>query len=85
MEGETRANVNYLEQLYKFHRLHGHPINKVPQLDKRPIDLFRLKKEVARRGGYQKASIFFVFNTKQHHVNMSFVGYQAKKVGRNWS
>ena len=56
MEGETRANVNYLEQLYKFHRLHGHPINKVPQLDKRPIDLFRLKKEVARRGGYQKAS-----------------------------
>ncbi|KAI7883965.1 hypothetical protein K492DRAFT_205018 [Lichtheimia hyalospora FSU 10163] len=56
MEGETRANVNYLEQLYKFHRLHGHPINKVPQLDKRPIDLFRLKKEVARRGGYQKVT-----------------------------
>ncbi|KAI7861114.1 PLU-1-like protein-domain-containing protein [Circinella umbellata] len=53
MEGETRANVNYLEQLYKFHRLHGHPVNKVPQLDKRPIDLFKLKKEVAQRGGYQ--------------------------------
>lgn len=85
MEGETRANVNYLEQLYKFHRLHGHPINKVPQLDKRPIDLFRLKKEVARRGGYQKASIIHLLNIQAHHVNMSLLGNQAKKVGRNWS
>ncbi|KAI8149987.1 PLU-1-like protein-domain-containing protein [Fennellomyces sp. T-0311] len=56
MEGETRANVNYLEQLYKFHRLHGHPVNKVPQLDKRPIDLFKLKKEVAQRGGYHNVT-----------------------------
>ncbi|KAG0168879.1 hypothetical protein DFQ30_004217 [Apophysomyces sp. BC1015] len=53
MEGETRANVNYLGQLYKYHRLSGHPVNKIPQLDKRPIDLFKLKKEVAIRGGYQ--------------------------------
>jgi len=53
MEGETRANLNYLEQLYKFHRQAGHPVHKIPQLDKRPIDLFRLKKEVAQRGGYQ--------------------------------
>lgn len=62
MEGETRANVNYLEQLYKFHRLHGHPVNKVPQLDKRPIDLFKLKKEVAQRGGYQNVSCSFFMN-----------------------
>ncbi|KAF7727360.1 hypothetical protein EC973_007603 [Apophysomyces ossiformis] len=53
MEGETRANVNYLGQLYKYHRLSGHPVNKIPQLDKRPIDLYKLKKEVALRGGYQ--------------------------------
>ncbi|KAI9310266.1 hypothetical protein BX666DRAFT_2033269 [Dichotomocladium elegans] len=53
MEGETRANVNYLEQLHNFHRLNGHPVNKIPQLDRRPIDLFKLKKEVAHRGGYQ--------------------------------
>lgn len=56
MEGETRANVNYLEQLYNFHRLNGHPVNKVPQLDRRPIDLFKLKKEVAQRGGYNMVS-----------------------------
>lgn len=54
MEGETRTNLNYLDQLSKFHRQQGHPVHKIPQLDKRPIDLFRLRKEVAARGGYQK-------------------------------
>ncbi|ORX58008.1 JmjC-domain-containing protein, partial [Hesseltinella vesiculosa] len=53
MEGGTRANVNYLEQVQKFHRLFGHPISRIPQLDKRPIDLYNLKKEVEKYGGYQ--------------------------------
>ncbi|KAI7869770.1 PLU-1-like protein-domain-containing protein [Spinellus fusiger] len=52
MEGETRANVNYLEQLSNYHISAGTPIHKIPQLDKRPIDLFKLKKQVAREGGY---------------------------------
>ncbi|KAG0261774.1 hypothetical protein BG011_000676 [Mortierella polycephala] len=56
MEGQTRTNLNYLEQLYKFHRQQGHPVYKIPQLDKRPIDLFQLRKEVAARGGYQKVT-----------------------------
>ena len=54
MEGNTRTNLNYLDQLYKFHQQQGKPVTKVPTLDKRPIDLYRLKKEVASRGGYQK-------------------------------
>ncbi|KAI8096840.1 uncharacterized protein BX664DRAFT_325009 [Halteromyces radiatus] len=54
MEGETRTNLNYLEQLQKFHKLHGRPIQRIPHLDKRPIDLYKLKKEVAQKGGYQK-------------------------------
>ncbi|KAG0370860.1 hypothetical protein BGZ54_003286 [Gamsiella multidivaricata] len=56
MEGETRTNLNYLDQLYKFHRQQGHPVLKIPQLDKRPIDLFRLRKEVISRGGYQQVT-----------------------------
>ncbi|KAG0235805.1 hypothetical protein BGX31_004171 [Mortierella sp. GBA43] len=56
MEGETRTNLSYLDHLYKFHRQQGHPVHKIPQLDKRPIDLFRLRKEVAGRGGYQKVT-----------------------------
>lgn len=54
MEGETRANVNYLEQLTKYHILTGKPVAKIPQLDKRPIDLYKLKNEVAMRGGVQE-------------------------------
>lgn len=54
MEGNTRTNLNYLDQLYKFHQQQGKPVTKVPTLDKRPIDLYRLKKEVAARGGYLK-------------------------------
>ncbi|KAF9939348.1 hypothetical protein BGZ65_010777, partial [Modicella reniformis] len=34
----------------------GHPVHKIPQLDKRPIDLYLLRKEVAARGGYQKVT-----------------------------
>ncbi|KAL1916576.1 uncharacterized protein VTP21DRAFT_5767 [Calcarisporiella thermophila] len=56
MDGSTRANMAYLEKLYKFHRQQGSTVSKVPQLDKRPIDLYRLKKEVALRGGYQKVT-----------------------------
>ncbi|KAI8381320.1 PLU-1-like protein-domain-containing protein [Radiomyces spectabilis] len=74
MEGETRANVNYLEQLYKFHRLAGHPVNKIPQLDKRPIDLFKLKKEVANRGGYNSV----VAGKKWAEIGRS-LGYTRKQ------
>ncbi|GJJ69513.1 [histone H3]-trimethyl-L-lysine4 demethylase [Entomortierella parvispora] len=56
MEGNTRTNLNYLDQLYKFHQQQGKPVTKVPTLDKRPIDLYRLKKEVAARGGYLKVT-----------------------------
>ncbi|KAJ1966460.1 hypothetical protein H4R35_006977, partial [Dimargaris xerosporica] len=56
LEGKTRANLNYLEQLYKFHAQQGHPVTKIPQLAKRPIDLYALKKEVALRGGYRQVT-----------------------------
>lgn len=56
MEGETRTNVNYLEQLNKYHILTGRPVGKIPQLDKRPIDLYKLKNEVAIRGGVQEVT-----------------------------
>ncbi|KAI8387444.1 hypothetical protein BD560DRAFT_382515 [Blakeslea trispora] len=56
MEGETRTNVNYLEQLTKYHILTGRPVGKIPQLDKRPIDLYKLKNEVSLRGGVQEVT-----------------------------
>ncbi|KAJ2212498.1 hypothetical protein IW140_005506 [Coemansia sp. RSA 1813] len=56
LEGKTRTNLNYLDQLYKFHSQQGNPLTKVPQLDHRPIDLYDLRNEVATRGGYKKVN-----------------------------
>ncbi|KAJ2894404.1 hypothetical protein IWW38_002590, partial [Coemansia aciculifera] len=56
LEGKTRTNLNYLDQLYKFHAQQGNPLPKVPQLDHRPIDLFELRHQVTIRGGYNKVN-----------------------------
>ncbi|KAJ1914399.1 hypothetical protein H4219_004817 [Mycoemilia scoparia] len=56
LEGKARTNMNYLDQLYKFHAKQGQPLIKIPQLDHRPIDLYDLRKEVAARGGFNKVT-----------------------------
>ncbi len=50
----TRANLNYLDQLAKFHKQQGTNLNRFPSVDKRPLDLYRLKKAVEVRGGFDK-------------------------------
>ncbi|TKA58632.1 hypothetical protein B0A49_12633, partial [Cryomyces minteri] len=50
----TRANLNYLDQLAKFHKQHGTNLNRFPSVDKRPLDLYKLKKAVERKGGFEK-------------------------------
>ncbi|KAL8970884.1 MAG: hypothetical protein Q9183_001312 [Haloplaca sp. 2 TL-2023] len=54
VEGGTRTNLNYLDQLAKFHKQHGMNLNRFPSVDKKPLDLFRLKKAVETRGGFEK-------------------------------
>ncbi|KAL1297760.1 hypothetical protein AAFC00_006297 [Neodothiora populina] len=54
VEGGTRANLNYLDQLSKFHRQHGNNLNRFPSVDKRPLDLYKLKKAVEARGGFER-------------------------------
>ncbi|PNS21101.1 Lid2 complex component lid2 [Sphaceloma murrayae] len=53
VEGGTRANLNYLDQLAKFHRQHGTTLTRFPSVDKRPLDLYKLKKAVESRGGFE--------------------------------
>ncbi|KAI8905734.1 PLU-1-like protein-domain-containing protein [Powellomyces hirtus] len=60
MEGSSRAILNYLDQLQKFHNQQGTQFTRIPMLDKKPMNLFELKKEVAKRGGY-----LAVTNSKQ--------------------
>ena len=49
----TRANLNYLDQLAKFHKQRtGTNLNRFPSVDKRPLDLYKLKKYVEDKGGF---------------------------------
>ncbi|KAH8890192.1 PLU-1-domain-containing protein [Thozetella sp. PMI_491] len=54
VEGSTRANLTYLDQLAKFHKQHGNNLTRWPYVDKKPLDLYRLKKAVEARGGFDK-------------------------------
>ncbi|TLD31105.1 hypothetical protein PspLS_02479 [Pyricularia sp. CBS 133598] len=53
VEGSTRVNMNYVDALVKFHNQNGKEI-RLPYVDKKPLDLYRLKKAVENRGGFDK-------------------------------
>ncbi|KAK3942509.1 Lid2 complex component lid2 [Diplogelasinospora grovesii] len=52
VEGSTRANLTYLDALGKFHKQQGNNLTRWPYVDKKPLDLYRLKKAVEARGGF---------------------------------
>ena len=54
VEGSARTNLQYLDQLAKFHKQNGMNLNRFPSVDKRPLDLYKLKKAVETRGGFEK-------------------------------
>ncbi|KAK4053008.1 hypothetical protein OIV83_001741 [Microbotryomycetes sp. JL201] len=56
MEASARASLNFLEQLYLFHRQHGHRNVSIPTVAGKPIDMWRLKREVAHHGGHVKVT-----------------------------
>lgn len=53
MEGEARASTEYVEKIQAYYKLTRKSTTKIPELDKRPINLYKLKTEVAARGGFQ--------------------------------
>lgn len=69
----TRANLNYLDQLAKFHKQHGTNLNRFPSVDKRPLDLYKLKKAVEIRGGFDA-----VCKTKKWAEIGRDLGYSGK-------
>ena len=50
----SRANISYVDALQKFHKQHGNGLVRLPFVDKKPLDLYRLKKAVEARGGFDK-------------------------------
>lgn len=56
MEASARANLNFLEQLYIFHRQQKNSNVSIPVIGTKPVDLWRLRKEVNVLGGYEAVS-----------------------------
>ncbi|KAI1091756.1 PLU-1-like protein [Rostrohypoxylon terebratum] len=73
VEGSTRANLSYLDALAKYHKQQGTNLNRLPYVDKKPLDLYRLKKAVESRGGFEK-----VCKTKKWAEIGRDLGYSGK-------
>ncbi|KZT71516.1 hypothetical protein DAEQUDRAFT_724032 [Daedalea quercina L-15889] len=52
IEASSRAKVNFLEQLYRYHKQQGNSRVTVPTINHKPLDLWLLRKEVQKQGGY---------------------------------
>ncbi|TDL29675.1 hypothetical protein BD410DRAFT_736763 [Rickenella mellea] len=53
IEASSRAKLNFLEALYRFHKQQGNPRVTVPTINHKPLDLWLLRKEVHKLGGYE--------------------------------
>ena len=58
IEASSRAKVNFLEQLYRFHKQQGNPRVSVPTINNKSLDLWLLRKEVHKLGGYEAVCFF---------------------------
>ncbi|KAK7049753.1 hypothetical protein VNI00_005784 [Paramarasmius palmivorus] len=53
IEASSRAKLNFLEQLYRFHKQQGNSRVVVPTVNHKPLDLWLLRKEVQKMGGFE--------------------------------
>lgn len=56
MEASARATLNFLEQLYLFHSQQNKTKVTIPSVGGKPVNLWRLRKEVAGQGGHAVVS-----------------------------
>ncbi|KAH8984229.1 PLU-1-like protein-domain-containing protein [Lactarius akahatsu] len=52
IEASSRAKINFLEQLYRFHQQQGNTRVSVPTINNKTMDLWLLRKKVQELGGY---------------------------------
>ncbi|KAG8701001.1 3-isopropylmalate dehydrogenase, partial [Ceratobasidium sp. 394] len=55
IEASSRAKMSFLEQLYRYHEQGASKVS-VPMINHQPLDLWLLRREVQRRGGYDVVS-----------------------------
>jgi hypothetical protein len=74
--GSTAASGSggaYLDQLIEFHNQHGTNLNRFPTVDKRPLDLYKLRGTVETMGGFEK-----VCEMKKWPQVGRILGYEGK-------
>lgn len=52
MEASARANLNFSEQLFMYHKQYNSAEITIPVIGTRPVDLLKLRRAVASQGGY---------------------------------
>jgi len=79
IEASSRAKVNFLEQLYRFHKQQGNPRVSVPTINNKSLDLWLLRKEVHKLGGYDAVR----YSTSHPPSLLIYTqGQQRQEVGR---
>ena len=63
----------YLDQLAKFHKQHGTNLKQFPTVDKRPLDLYKLRQTVETMGGFDE-----VCKMKKWPQVGRILGYEGK-------
>ena len=80
IEASSRAKVNFLEQLYRFHKQQGNPRVSVPTINNKSLDLWLLRKEVHKLGGYDAVRYFTSYLLPFLLTHLQ--GQQRQEVGR---
>ncbi|KAJ8087034.1 hypothetical protein PM082_005859 [Marasmius tenuissimus] len=72
IEASSRAKLNFLEQLYRYHKQQGNPRVVVPTINHKPLDLWLLRKEVQKQGGFEAVN-----NAKTWPEMVRLLGYRG--------
>ena len=81
IEASSRAKLNFLEQLYQFHKQQGNPRVVVPTINHKPLDLWLLRKEVHKLGGYDAVSPYHLsYGMTRSELKMDLTGHQRQEM-----
>ncbi len=80
IEASSRAKINFLEALYRYHKQQGNPRVTVPTINHKPLDLRLLRKEVNKLGGFEVVSSSLVF-----HILLRSILWRMQVIkGKKW-
>jgi histone demethylase JARID1 len=89
IEASSRAKINFLEQLYRFHQQQGNTRVSVPTINNKTMDLWLLRKKVQELGGYDAVRLLVCGHRKfsSFPEKFPFCSLSAMQVtkGKKWA